>query len=221
MRCNRCSRRSRRSIRSGDFTPIVRIANSVQTLVARNDLPVSTIAELVAYAKQNPGKVTYGSSGVGSFPHLGGKMMERAAGLDMIHVPFNGDAPAMNAIVSQNVDMLFTPSARSQVDGKNVKLIGISSLQRSPLTPDWPTLNDTGLPGFELVSWIGFMGPAGLPADVVTPLNRATNEALADPAVRARLEQIGYTVAGGGPSDFADAIRNDIARFKALGISID
>ena len=205
----------------GDFTPIVRIANSVQTLVARNDLPVSTIAELVAYAKQNPGKVTYGSSGVGSFPHLGGKMMERAAGLDMIHVPFNGDAPAMNAIVSQNVDMLFTPSARSQVDGKNVKLIGIGSLQRSSLTPDWPTLNDTGLPGFELVSWIGFMGPAGLPADVVAPLNRATNEALADPAVRARLEQIGYTVAGGGPSDFADAIRNDIARFKALGISID
>ena len=157
----------------GDFTPIVRIANSIQTLVARNDLPVSTIAELVAYAKQNPGKVTYGSSGVGSFPHLGGKMMERAAGLDMIHVPFNGDAPAMNAIVSQNVDMLFTPSARSQVDGKNVKLIGISSLQRSPLTPDWPTLT---IPVCRGSSWsAGRLHGSGRPAGRrVAPLNRTT-----------------------------------------------
>jgi tripartite-type tricarboxylate transporter receptor subunit TctC len=117
-------------------------------------------------------------------------MMERAAGLDMVHVPFNGDAPAMNAVISQNLDVLFTPSARAQDEGKTVKLIGISSLQRSPLTPEWPTLHETGLPGFELVSWIGFMGPAGLPADVVALLNRATNEALGDPAVRTRLVQM-------------------------------
>ncbi len=205
----------------GDFTPIVRIANSIQTLVARNNLPVATIAELVAYAKQNPGKVNYGSSGVGSFPHLGSKMMERAAAIDMVHVPFPGDAPAMNAVIAQNLDILFTPSARAHVEARSVKLIGISALQRSALTPDWPTLHETGLAGFELVSWVGFMAPAGTPADVVAQLNRTTNEALADASVRARLEQIGYSVAGGSPSDFADAIRSDIARFKALNITID
>jgi tripartite-type tricarboxylate transporter receptor subunit TctC len=107
------------------------------------------------------------------------------------------------------------------VEAKTVKLIGVSSLKRSPLTPDWPTLDESGLPGFELVSWIGLMGPARTPPDVVARLNRATNEALADPAVRARLEQIGYTIAGGSPEDYVAAIRNDIARFKALNITID
>src|SRR5262245_45661963 len=200
----------------GDFAPIVRIANSIQTLVARNTLPVANVAELTAYAKQNPGKVNYGSSGVGSFPHLGGKMMERAAGIEMVHVPFNGDAPAMNAVVSGTLDILFTPSARAYVEARSVKLIGISALLRSPATPDWPTLHESGLPGFELVSWVGFMAPAGTPADVVTRLNGATNEAVTDATVRGRLEQIGYSVAGGSPSAFADAIRNDIARCKAL-----
>jgi tripartite-type tricarboxylate transporter receptor subunit TctC len=148
-------------------------------------------------------------------------MMERATGIEMVHVPFPGDAPAMNAIISQNLDILFTPSARAHVETKSVKLIGISALQRSPLTPDWPTLHETGLPGFELVSWVGFMAPASTPTDIVAQLNRTTNEALAEESVRARLEQIGYSVAGGSPSDFAEAIKHDIARFKALNITID
>jgi tripartite-type tricarboxylate transporter receptor subunit TctC len=204
-----------------DFTPIVRIANSVQTLVARNNLPVSSAAQLIDYAKQNPGKLNYGSSGVGSFPHLGGKMIERVAGVEMVHVPFAGDAPAMTAIVSQDIDILFTPSARSYVENKSVKLIGVSSLTRSPLTPDWPTLDETGLPGFELVSWVGFMGPAGIPPQIVARLNQVTNEALTDQAVRAKLAQIGYSVAGGTPDDYVNTIKANIARFKALNITID
>jgi tripartite-type tricarboxylate transporter receptor subunit TctC len=204
-----------------DFTPIVRIANSVQTLVARNNLPVTSAAQLIDYARQNPGKLNYGSSGVGSFPHLGGKMIERAAQVEMVHVPFAGDAPAMTAIVSQDIDILFTPSARSYVENKSVKLVGVSSLTRSPLTPDWPTLDETGLPGFELVSWVGFMGPARTPTDIVARLNQVTNEALANPAVREKLGQIGYSVAGGSPEDYVNTIKDDIARFKALNITID
>jgi tripartite-type tricarboxylate transporter receptor subunit TctC len=204
-----------------DFTPIVRFANSVQTLVGRNNLPVSSAAQLIDYAKQNPGKLNYGSSGVGSFPHLGGKMIERVAGVEMVHVPFAGDAPAMTAIVSQDIDILFTPSARSYVENKSVKLIGVSSLTRSPLTPDWPTLDETGLPGFELVSWVGFMGPAGIPPQIVARLNQVTNEALTDQAVRAKLAQIGYSVAGGTADDYVNTIKADIARFKALNITID
>jgi tripartite-type tricarboxylate transporter receptor subunit TctC len=189
--------------------------------VARNNLPVSSAAQLIDYAKQNPGKLNYGSSGVGSFPHLGGKMIERVAGVEMVHVPFAGDAPAMTAIVSQDIDILFTPSARSYVENKSVKLIGVSSLTRSPLTPDWPTLDETGLPGFELVSWVGFMGPAGIPPQIVARLNQVTNEALTDQAVRAKLAQIGYSVAGGTPDDYVNTIKANIARFKALNITID
>jgi tripartite-type tricarboxylate transporter receptor subunit TctC len=204
-----------------DFTPIVRIADSIQTLVARNNLPASSAAQLIEYARQNPGKLNYGSSGVGSFPHLGGKMIERVAGVEMVHVPFAGDAPAMTAIVSQDIDILFTPSARSYVENKSVKPVGVSSLTRSPLTPDWPTLDETGLPGFELVSWVGFMGPAHTPTNIVARLNQVTNEVLAVPAVREKLGQIGYSVAGGSPEDYVNTIKDDIARFKALNITIE
>src|SRR2546430_17270403 len=103
-------------------------------------------------------------------------MMERAAGIEMVHVPFGGDAPAMNAIISENLDILLTPSARAYVEAKNVKLIGISSLQRSLATPAWPTLNETGLPGFELVSWVCLMAPAATPAEIDCRLDRAVHD---------------------------------------------
>jgi tripartite-type tricarboxylate transporter receptor subunit TctC len=204
-----------------DFAPIVRIANSVHTLVARTSLPITDTKGLIAYAKDNPGKVTYGSSGLASFPFLGGKLMERAVGVDMIHVPFNGDGPAMTAVLSQNLDILFTPSARSYVDAKSVKLLGIASLERASATPDWPTLDETGLPGFTLISWVGFMAPAGTPAAIVETLNKATNQALVEAPIRDRLEQIGYTVGGGSAADYVEAIRADVERFRALGIQMD
>ena len=204
-----------------DFAPIVRIANSVHTLVARTSLPISDTKGLIAYAKANPGKVTYGSSGLASFPFLGGKLMERAVGVDMIHVPFSGDGPAMTALISQNLDILFTPSARSYVDAKSVKLLGIASLERASATPDWPTLDETGLPRFTLISWVGFMAPAGTPAAIVETLNKVTNEALAEAPIRDRLEQIGYTVGGGSASNYVEAIRADVERIRALGIQMD
>lgn len=204
-----------------DFTPIVRIANSVQTLVARNDFPANNVRELIAYAKANPGKVTYGSSGLTSFPYLGAKMMEKDAGIEMTHVPFSGDQPAMTALVTKNLDILITPSARPYVEANSVKLLGVASLKRVASTPDWPTLDETGLPGFSLVSWVGFMGPAGTPRLIVDMLNKATNEALADPAVSTKLDQVGYTVGGGSPDEFAATVRSDIERIHALNILVD
>ena len=204
-----------------DFTPIVRIANSVHTLVSRTSLPVSNVRELIAYAKANPGKLTYGSSGLASFPFLGGKLMERAAGIEMIHVPFSGDAPAMTAVVSQNLDILFTPSGRSYVEAKSVNLLGVAALDRVPSTPDWPTLNESGLPGYSLVSWVGFMAPAGTPRPIVDQLNQAVNAALQELSVRSRLEQVGYSVGGGSADEFAANIRADIERITALGIKMD
>ena len=204
-----------------DFTPIVRIANSVHTLVSRTSLPVSNVRELIAYAKANPGKVTYGSSGLASFPFLGGKLMERAAGIEMIHVPFSGDAPAMTAVVSQNLDILFTPSGRSYVEAKSVNLLGVAALDRVSSTPEWPTLHETGLLGYSLVSWVGFMAPAGTPKAIVDQLNQVVNSILQELSIRARLEQFGYSVGGGSADEFAANIRSDIERITALGIKMD
>jgi tripartite-type tricarboxylate transporter receptor subunit TctC len=204
-----------------DFTPIVRIGESVQTLVLRNDFPASNLKEFLAYAKSNPGKINYASSGLASFPWLGAKLIERAAGIEMVHVPFPGDGPAMNSILSNQVDVLFTPSAQSFVDGGLVKLLGVASLQRQPATPTWPTLDEAGLPGFTLVSWVGFMGPANMPRPVVDILNKAVNETLTEPNTRARLEQIGYSVAGGSPDEFRETVRKNIETIRALNFQLD
>jgi tripartite-type tricarboxylate transporter receptor subunit TctC len=204
-----------------DFTPIVRVGNSVHTLITRTSLPVTDTKSLIAYIKSNPGKVTYGSSGLASFPFLGGKLMERAAGLEMVHVPFSGDSPAVTALISQTVDILFTPSARVFVDAKSVKLIGDASLKRVASRPDWPTLNETGLPGFTLVSWVGLMAPPNTPRPIVDLINKTVNEALKEAAIETRFEQIGYNVAGGTPDEFVDAIREEVSRIKALDIQLD
>jgi tripartite-type tricarboxylate transporter receptor subunit TctC len=204
-----------------DFTPIVRVANSVHTLITRTTLPVTDTKSLIAYIKDNPGKVTYGSSGLASFPYLGGKLMERALGLDMIHVPFSGDGPAVTALISQTVDILFTPSARAYVNAKSVRLIGDASLKRVASRPDWPTLNETGLPGFTLVSWVGLMAPPNTPRPIVELINKTVNDALKEAPIESRLEQIGYDTAGGTADEFADAIRNEVSRIKALDIQLD
>jgi tripartite-type tricarboxylate transporter receptor subunit TctC len=204
-----------------DFTPIVRIGNSVQTLVVRKNFPAANVKEFIAYAKANPGKVTYASSGLASFPWLGAKLVERAAGIEMVHVPFPGDGPAMNSVLTGHVDMLFTPSAKSYVEGGLVNALGVASRERMPATPDWPTLNESGLPGFTLISWVGFMGPAALPKPVVDKLNKAVNEALAEPEIRQRLDQIGYQVAGGSPESFQAGIQENIDAIRALSIKLD
>lgn len=204
-----------------DFTPIVRIGNSVQTLVVRKDFPAKNLKDFIAYAKANPGRVSYASSGLASFPWLGAKLVERAAGIEMIHVPFPGDGPAMNSVLTGHVDMLFTPSAKSYVDGDLVQALGVASLERAPATPDWPTLNESGLPGFTLVSWVGFMGPAGLPKPIVDKLNTAVNDALAEPDIRQRLDQIGYQVAGGTPESFQAGIQQNIDSIRALNFKLD
>ena len=204
-----------------DFTPIVRIANSVHALVVRTSLPVTDLKSLIEYAKANPGKLTYGSSGLASFPYLGAKLMERQLGIEMIHIPYPGDAPALTSIISQNVDILFTPSSQAYVDAKSVRLIGVATMERAALTPDWPTLNATGLPGFTLVGWVGLMAPPQTPRAIVDVINKAVNDALNEPLIKDRLQKIGYEVAGGTPDEYAKDIRDEVARIRALKIEFD
>jgi tripartite-type tricarboxylate transporter receptor subunit TctC len=204
-----------------DFVPVIKIGDSVQTLVARNSLPASSVRELIAYAKKNPGKVTYASSGVGSIAHVAGELFRQQAGVDLVHVPYKGDAPAMNDVVAGFADIVFTPQAKPLVDAKKVKVLGVASAKRTAANPEWPTIAESGLPGFDLTSWVGIMAPAGTPREVVAKLNQVADGVIRAPAMRKRFEDIGYEPAGGSPEAFAAAIRNDIARFKKLDIKLE
>jgi len=199
-----------------DFTAIVKLGISIQTLIARKSLPVNSVAGLIDYAKKNPGKVNFGTTGPGSIGHIGGEMIRLAAGIDIVPVPYKGDADAVKDVISGTLDIFLTPAARPAADAGLVKVLGIASPQRAAATPNWPTIAESGLPGFQLASWTGLMGPAGLPAPIVKLLNEKTNKILSDPAIRKRLEEIGYDVAGGTSEQFTKDIADDVARFKKL-----
>lgn len=204
-----------------DFAATIKFVTSVQTLIARNSLPVSSVAELIAYAKKNPGKISFASAGIGSLGHLASELLKQAAGIDVVHVPYKGGAPAMADLMSGFVDILITASARPAVEAKKVKLLGVASLQRTSSAPDWPTIAESGVPGFEITSWIGIVVPAGTPRAIIQRLNELGNQVLAVPAVRKRLDELGFEPAGGTPEAFDATIRNDIARFKKLNIKLD
>ena len=199
-----------------DFVPVIKMGGSPVTLIARRNFPASTVGELIAFAKANPGKVNFASAGPGSVAHLAAELLKQAAGIEMTHVPYRGDAPAVNDLMSETVDLYFAPVGWPIVQGGRVKLMGTASPQRSPLTPDWPTLSETGAPGFVLVSWTGIMAPAGTPPEIVRKLNALGNEVLAMPAVRKRFADMAYDTGGGSPADFGADIKNDLDRFRHL-----
>jgi tripartite-type tricarboxylate transporter receptor subunit TctC len=199
-----------------DFTPIVKLGSSVQTLISRKTLPVRTVAELIDYAKKNPGKVNYGTTGPGSIGHIGGEMIRLAAGIDIIPVPYKGDSDAVKDVISGTLDIFLTPAARPSAEAGLVNVLGVASPRRATASPDWPTISESGLPGFTLVSWTGLMGPAGMPEPIVKLLNERTNEVLKTPAVQKRLEEIGYEVSGGTSQEFAADLRADLERFRKL-----
>lgn len=204
-----------------DFSGVIKFGDSIQTLMARNSLPASTMKEFIAYAKSNPGKVTCASAGVGSLGHLTCELLRQAAGIDLVHVPYRGGAPALVDLMAGAVDILVTATARPTIEAKKAKVLGITSLQRSTSTPDWPTIAEAGLPGFNITSWVGMVVPAGTPRAVIRRLNELGNQVLAMPAIRKRLDELGYEPAGGTPEAFDADIRSNIARFKKLNIKLD
>ena len=204
-----------------DFSGVIKFGDSIQTLMARNSLPASSMKELIAYAKNNPGKITCASAGVGSIGHLTCELLTQTAGIQMVHVPYRGGAPALVDLMAGAVDILVTATARPAIEAKKARVLGITSLQRSSSTPDWPTIAEAGLPGFNITSWVGLVVPAGTPRAIVQRLNALGNQVLAMPAIRKRLDELGYVPAGGTPEAFDADIENSIARFKKLGIKLD
>jgi len=210
-----------------DFTPVV-LAATVPTYILVNDsVPVKTIGELVAYAKKNPGKLNFGSAGNGSAPHLALELFKQQAGIDIVHVPFKGSAPAMTAVLSGDVQgsfetyNVFQPHLKS---GK-VRMLAVTTPKRTSQEPNVPTLAESGFPGFEAYAWFSVLAPAGTPKPVVARLNSEINRVLALPEVKEQYSKMGLIPGGGTPEELDAFIRADIAKWskviKAAGIKPD
>jgi len=172
-----------------DFTPITRFTISPLVLAVSKNTGVKNVQELVAYAKANPGKLNYASSGIGGSPHIAGLSFEKAVGTKMTHIPFKGGAPALQSVASGDVQLSFGTASSVLPLGQQglVRMLGVTTAQRSAIAPDLPTVADSGLPGFEFTFWFGLFGPANLPKDVSDKLFAAAAKVLADPEVKAKL----------------------------------
>jgi tripartite-type tricarboxylate transporter receptor subunit TctC len=201
-----------------DFAPISLIGSQASILVVNPDLPVHSMAELIALAKARPGKLNFGSSGHGAAAHLAGEMFKAAAGIDIVHVPYKGAAPALQDVIAGHIEMMFATAASVVPlirEGK-VRALAVTSLTRTAVLPDVPTVDELGLKGFEAVTWHGLVAPARTPPEIVAALNRATTSALVDPAVRGPLGDLGVDVMGGTSEVFAAYIRSEIPKWAAI-----
>ena len=185
------------------FVAVALLARVPNALVVRRDLPAADVTELVAYAKANPGKLTYGSQGVGSTAHLSAALLEMLAGIKMVHVPYRGALPALNDVIAGHIDMFFDTLATSvpmHRAGK-VKILAVGSAQRSPALPGVPTLAESGLPSFRSITWFAIVAPPGTPAQLADKVNRDVVEALKRPEVGKRLDTLSLEPMIGTPAD--------------------
>ena len=200
-----------------DLQPVAAAARVLVFLVMRPDLPPKDIKSFIDYARSNPGKLSFGSPGNGSSPHLAGEMFKSAAKLFAIHIPYRGAAPALTDLLGNQLDFMFDPGiGLTHVRSGKLRLLAVGSPKRSPLFPDVPTLDEAGLKGFDADSMFGFYAPAGVPQDIITRLNREINRQLQTPAIRDRVAALGGEVAPMTPAEFAERGRRDAERFGAI-----
>jgi tripartite-type tricarboxylate transporter receptor subunit TctC len=189
------------------------------TLVINPSVPVQNIKELIAYAKANPGKLAYAyaSAGAGSTNHLSAVLFEKAAGIEMLHVPYRGGAPAVLDTVGNQTKLLFSAGTQTlpHIKTGKLRLLGVTEAKRSALLPEVPTVGET-LPGYELGVWYGVFGPANMPKDLVVRLNTEINKALSNPDVRTRMDAIGVEIVRDTPQKFAAVLRRDADRYGKL-----
>jgi tripartite-type tricarboxylate transporter receptor subunit TctC len=204
-----------------DFSAITLLAYVTNTMVVHPSVPANTVPEFIAYAKANPGKIAYASSGPGSTNHLCAAMLEKMAGIEMLHVPYRGGAPAVADTVSGQVQLFFTAGTQSleHVKAGKLKLLAVTEAKRSPFLPDVPTVAET-VPGYEMTVWYGAFGPPGLPKDIVTKLNGEIARALFLPEVKSRMDAIAVEVASSTPEELGERMRKDAEKWGGIIRSI-
>src|SRR5476651_384039 len=187
-----------------DFAPVTLVVTVPEMLVVASNVPANNMAELVALAKAQPGKLNFASAGVGGLPHLAGELFKLTAKIDVVHVPYRGAAPAINDLLGQQVQMTFLdlPVILPHIKAGSLRPIALGAPSRAPTAPDVPTTAEVGMPDLLIENWYGMIAPAGTPPAIVASLNRVANEALSDPGVKAKLAEQGLTVAGDTPEHF-------------------
>jgi tripartite-type tricarboxylate transporter receptor subunit TctC len=202
-----------------DFAPVAMVSTIPFVLVLHPSVPAKTLSDLIAYAKANPRKLNYASSGIGTPPHLAGELFKSMAGVDIVHVPYREANSGLSAVVSGAVQMMFSiaSTAQSQIAGGTVRGIGVTSLKPSPLVPGVPSIAQSGLQGFEVIGWNGFVVPNATPQPIIAKLNAAILGGLADADLRAKLSTAGYEpAAANSPEDFAKFIAADTGKWMRL-----
>jgi tripartite-type tricarboxylate transporter receptor subunit TctC len=210
-----------------DFSPISLTHKAPRILVAHPSVPVKSVPELIALAKRKPGQIAFASSGNGSTNHLAGELFELMAGVDMVHVPYKGAGPAALDVLAGRVSITFDsiPVWVQHAQAGRVRAIAITSQQRSAKFPELPTVSESGLPGFEVVSWLGVFGPAGMPRPIVARLNAELKTVMSDPELRTRLVDQGVEPVHTTPEALGAIVRSDIDKWgklvRASGAKVD
>ncbi|MDB5773582.1 MAG: hypothetical protein JWM42_3956 [Burkholderia sp.] len=210
-----------------DFAAVALVSTTPLVVLVNPSLPVKSLNDFVALAKSRPGEVAFGSSGSGGISHLTIELLKLQTGINMLHVPYRGSAPAVADLVGGQLQMLVEgmPLATQFVQANKLRALAITSAQRSPIFPDVPTVTETGLPDFRVTAWYGIVAPAGTPATIIAALNRSINTALKDPGFVKKLAQQGSDAAGGTPAQFSEFLDQELTRWaaavKASGAKID
>jgi tripartite-type tricarboxylate transporter receptor subunit TctC len=210
-----------------DFTHVTLAGKVPLALAVLPAFPAKTVKELIAYAKSKPGTISYGSAGVGSSNHIVGEMMKTQAGIDMSHIPFKGGAPAMTALLANQIQLYIAtvPTIAPMVHAGRIRAIAVSSARRSPAFPDVPTMAESGLPGFDATSWFCIVGPAGIPRSIVDRLNREIVAILNTADARERLTAAGVNVESTTPEGLTAFVRSEIGKMgkavRASGAKVD
>jgi tripartite-type tricarboxylate transporter receptor subunit TctC len=201
-----------------DFAPISLIGTQANVLVLNNNVPAHSLAELIALAKANPGKLNFASSGYGLAAHLAGELFKAQAHIDIVHVPYKGSAPALEDVIAGQDQMMFATTSGVMGFLKNgqVRPIAVTTLKRTPTLPDIPTMDEAGLPGFEATTWHGLVAPAATPPQIIATLHGAVIAALQDPGVQQKLAALGIDIAPDSPAEFKAYITAEIPKWAAV-----
>jgi tripartite-type tricarboxylate transporter receptor subunit TctC len=200
------------------FSPVTLVSASPYVVVVNPQVPAHSVKELVAYAKKNPGKLSFGSSGTGAASHLAAELFKSLAGIDMLHVPYKGTGQAVTDLLAGQIDVMFAPaqSVMPQVQAGKLRALAVTSAKRYSIIPDLPTVAEAGVPGYEAVGWFGLLVPAKTPAAIVEKLSADANQVLGERDVKQQMAILGAEPSGGTPVQFARFIHDDQAKWSKL-----
>jgi tripartite-type tricarboxylate transporter receptor subunit TctC len=198
-----------------DFAPVTLICTQSNIMVVPNSSPAKSVREFVAYAKANPGRISYGSGGIGTSVHLSGELFKRMTGIEMTHVPYRGAAPALQDVIAGRLDLIFDNITSSLPHVRNgaARELAVTAAKRVPAAPDLPTIAEAGVPGFDVSTWFAFFVPAKTPPAIIKKINETAVAALGHPMVKERLEQLGATLVGSTPQELAVFLKSEMDKW--------